>query len=39
MAARQKQIPSSQQLWSRILRGLSPFHAIVALTPEMPEKN
>lgn len=26
-------------LWSRILRGLSPFHAIVALTPEMPEKN
>lgn len=26
-------------LWSRILRGLSPFHAIVALTPELPENN
>ena len=26
-------------LWSRILRGLSPFHAIIALTPEQPEKN
>lgn len=26
-------------LWARILRGLSPFHAIVALTPEMPERN
>lgn len=26
-------------LWSRILRALSPFHAIIALTPEQPEKN